>query len=238
MNSPESWQEYWDRPAYFFAGSHQSRLSSEVLVDNLLGVLPRKQDCVLLDYGCGRHPATVRLVEHGMRLRLYDQSASARSIVADEYTDAHDVDVLAEFDPMQIGAGAVDYVLMNSVVQYMTIPQLQEVARIVSKILKPRGIFIVSDVIPQKTSMLPDLSRILMQAVKSGYFVDTMASLVKLQLSPYRKLLISQGLSTHDLTSLSDILTPLGFRVTQLENNIGIAANRTAYFARLDNSHR
>ena len=121
MNSPESWQEYWDRPAYFFAGSHQSRLSSEVLVDNLLGVLPRKQDCVLLDYGCGRHPATVRLVEHGMRLRLYDQSASARSIVADEYTDAHDVDVSAEFDPMQIGP-VPGTVLMNSVVQYMTFP--------------------------------------------------------------------------------------------------------------------
>ncbi|HEY7564499.1 MAG TPA: methyltransferase domain-containing protein [Acidimicrobiia bacterium] len=140
------WSGYWDGLP---AGRILHEAESIEFARRLLAQVPLTRDDVVLDFGSGEGLAAEHLAPSVARIDCWDIAPSMRQSAATRLTRFQNARVL-DGDPSEDPerAGTYDYVVVNSVLQYLPVAELGGVIGSWRALLKPGGSVVLSDVIP------------------------------------------------------------------------------------------
>jgi len=160
MGSARDWVDYWSRADY---DADFWRRSLADYVERLRRHVHVGADARVLDFGCGPGFLAPALAPHVAELWLADPSAAlcehARALTAElpgvrvvELTDSSALDALPR--------GAFELVVVNSVLQYVPSEETPALLARLGERLAPGGRLVVSDLVPRRASLLPELGEV------------------------------------------------------------------------------
>ena len=128
-------------------------------------------------------------------------------------------------------AGSMDAVVMHSVTQYLSGRELDALAKLFRRLLKPGGLLVLGDVIPHKLTALADAQMLLRFGRREGFYWAALRGLIRTYFSDYRRLRKSLGLTRYDATEITAKLESAGFSVEPARTNIGHNNKRMTFLA-------
>jgi ubiquinone/menaquinone biosynthesis C-methylase UbiE len=127
---------------------------------------------------------------------------------------------------------AVDLVVMNSVVQYMTPEELDSALAVIRRLLKPNGRLVLGDILRPEVGMARDVLALLKFASTHGFLKDALYGLASTALSDYRQLRTRVGLQRYSEDAMIEKLAAAGFTASRAHLNIGHNPWRMTFVAR------
>ena len=128
-------------------------------------------------------------------------------------------------------AGSMDVVVMHSVAQYLSAPELDVLIGLFRRLLKPGGLLVLGDVIPRGLSTLSDVRALLRFGRQEGFFWAALRGLIRTFFSDYRRLRQSLGIARYDRAEIAAKLASAGFSVEPARTNIGHNNRRMTFLA-------
>ncbi len=163
MTEPaDPWLAYWERVP---EGRLLFAPESEEYARNFLREFAPKPTDRILDYGCGFGTIARLLAPRVGAVRVWDAAANMRRIAADNLAGVPNA---AVWDRAERG---FDFVLVNSVVQYLTAGELEAKLAEWAGWLAPEGRIVLSDWSEPGHSTLSDLWSLFRFSVRRGYLV-------------------------------------------------------------------
>ncbi len=166
MAAADAWLDYWEGLP---EGQLLFRPEAEEFARNLKAVLPLSSATRVLDFGCGYGFVAEQLAPAVGELYLWDAAPSMRRHAVDLLTRHANVHLLDPDAPP-----ALDLILVNSVVQYMTPEELRGWLERWRGWLTPAGRVILADLIPPGHSPWRDLFSLVCFSLRRGYFLRAM----------------------------------------------------------------
>ena len=227
--SPSGWIEFWDakHPIYVNArheAAHYWRIAQDIREYG-------PPDGVMLDYGCGEALSADKVAESLSRLILCEAAPNVRLKLAARFAGNDKIVVRKPEDLAFLPDGWVDVVIMHSVTQYLSPQDLDALAVLFRRLLKPDGLLVLGDVIPRRTSTFTDAWKLLRFGAREGFFWAALWGLFRTYFSPYRRLRKSLGLTRYSAEDLSARLKTAGFSAERARSNIGHNDRRMTFLA-------
>ncbi len=226
----EDWIDYYDSTHTIYASKHHRDVHFELIARDITGYI-RSKDATVLDYACGEALSAGKVAEACARLILAEPAPKVRSRIAARFGNNPKITVHSLDELRDLPAGSVDLAIMNSVAQYMTLPQLEDAFAMVRRLLKPDGQLVVGDILPPDLGMMTDVLALLRLAAKHGFLWEAFVSLVKTALSDYRQLRTTLGLQHYSATDMVAKLEAAGYRASRAKVNIGHNQARMTFVA-------
>ena len=139
--------------------------------------------------------------------------------------------MIAPAEVERLPAAALDLVVANSLMQYLTRAELERLLAIWRRILKPGGRLVVADVIGPAQSALADALALLRFAAANGFLFAALFGLARTVFSDYRKLRARLGLAHYAEADMLALLSRAGFAAERLRPNLGHNQARMAFRA-------
>jgi ribosomal protein S18 acetylase RimI-like enzyme/2-polyprenyl-3-methyl-5-hydroxy-6-metoxy-1,4-benzoquinol methylase len=224
---PEVWTAYWDqleeRQAIF-------RIEADDVARRLRQAMSLGPQTRMLDFGCGFGLVADRLAPHVAELALWDGSANIRRWARVNVAGHRNIRFLdlAGKPP----AAAFDVILVHSVAQYLTVPEIQQWLATWRAMLAPGGRLIVSDLLPPGYDGLTDLlaflgfcarKRFLIRALREGWA----------EARSYGRMRARQDLLRVDPEELRRWGAEQGLEMTLLSDNLSYRRSRLAAVLRV-----
>ncbi len=225
----KSWLDYWNRPNGIFVNEKHKRAHYRFILANIQQFLPRGPGSCLLDWGCGEALGAELMAIESERVYLYDPASTVRAGLCRRYRSHPRITVLGDLE--QLPAGCLDLILINSVVQYLSRAVLLTVLRDLQRLLKPKGTFLIGDVITPGTALWRHAVVFLCFAYREGFFLAGLVGLARSFLPSYTSLKRRYGLSAYSDADLLGILDCAGLQGVRLPRNIAVSHIRAAYRA-------
>ena len=130
------------------------------------------------------------------------------------------------------GEASFDLVFANSLVQYLTGAELDQMLALWRRLLAPGGTLIVADVIPPDVSAVSDVIALLRYAVANVFLGAALIGLVRTALSPYRKLRNELGIARYTEPAFLARLGAAGFAAERMGRNVEHNQARMTFRAR------
>jgi SAM-dependent methyltransferase len=226
-----NWRDYWnqDTPIYV---SDRHKVLHYWLIANDIARLVTSSDAVVLDYGCGEALSANRVASRCARLYLVDAAPLVRDRLRERFENDQRIAVLAPERMDSIPDGSVDLIVVNSLVQYLSLDELRGLLALWRSKLKTEGRLVLADVVPPDVSPLKDAGALLSFAWKGGFLRDALIGLVRTALSDYRKVRNELGLSQYAESEMLELLRDTGFSAERRRPNIGHNQARMTFLAR------
>lgn len=216
-----SWPEYWERledeqPVFKAeARDYVDRLRTDLKVGGRV-----------LDFGCGFAWAADTLAPHVAEMAVWDSAANMRKrarlrLAAHPNTTFVD---LADGSG-EARAGKFDAILVNSVTQYMSEPQLLEWLRRWRGLLAPNGRLVLSDIILPAYSFRADLLAFLWFSFKNGFLFRSVIGGIR-EIGSYQSVKGALPLLKLGVADLERLAAQSGLQVTRHPRNLTFHANR------------
>jgi SAM-dependent methyltransferase len=226
----QNWRSFWDGAHSIYVNARHRDLHYAALAADLAALVPHPQAHVL-DHGCGEALASDKLAAVCGQLDLFDTAPSVRAKLATRFADVSNIRVLDEPALDALPDASVDFVVLNSVAQYLDHPQLEALLAFWHRILRPGGRLVLADVIPPGIGPLTDAAALLRFAHQGGFFGAALLGLVRTALSDYRKLRGTLGLTTYTEAEVLALLAAHGFSGTRATKNVGHNDARMTFVA-------
>ena len=226
----EDWIDYYDSTHTIYASKHHRDVHFELIARDITEYIPAS-DATVLDYACGEALSASKVTESCARLSLAEPAPKVRSRVAARFAANPKIAVYSLDELRDLPAGSVDLAVMNSVAQYMTLPQLEDAFAVVKRLLKPDGKLVLGDILPPDLGMMTDVVALLRLGAKHGFLWDALVSLVKTALSDYRQLRTTLGLQHYSAADMLAKLEASGYRASRAQVNIGHNQARMTFVA-------
>lgn len=160
--SVDPWIDYWNRIP-------EGRLlfppeSDEFVANFLREFRPRPTDQVL-DYGCGFGRIAARLAPHVGSVRYWDDAERVRIAASNNFKE------IANIQSWNGSEAGFDFVVVNSVVQYLSANELASKLALWAGLLAPGGRIVLSDLCEPGHSTLGDLASLARFSLRRGYFI-------------------------------------------------------------------
>ena len=126
-----------------------------------------------------------------------------------------------------------ELIVANSVVQYLTVSELDRLLALWRRLLTRQGTLIVADVIPPNVGTLSDVTALLRYAAHNGFLLAALAGLARTAVSPYRKLRHTLGIAQYTQNEFIQKLAAAGFVAERLPYNLEHNPARMTFRARL-----
>jgi len=130
------------------------------------------------------------------------------------------ISVLSPEEVAALPAASLDLIVLNSVAQYLKLPELEALLALFRRLLAPGGRLVVGDVIPPNTSALTEVNALMQLAWKNGFVLAALAGLVRTLFSDYRALRSRLGLSHYTEPEMLAVLAKAGWAATRRYPNI------------------
>ncbi|MBV8537591.1 MAG: class I SAM-dependent methyltransferase [Alphaproteobacteria bacterium] len=232
MENPDSWLAFWQAPNRIYVNRRHQMAHYAGLHAAIRPFLPFARGSTMLDWGCGDALAAPQMAETCGTVLLYDAVGNMRSQLRSRYGGDPRIKVLDEDDLAKLPPCSVDFILVNSVIQYLTRSQFIDALRTFHRVLRPAGSLLLGDVIEPGTSMVKDACNLLLFAARNEFLLSAIVGLMATFLSPYRKLRQRQGLSWYSASDLNRALADSGFSGEMLPANIAPSRHRRSYLCR------
>ncbi len=225
-----NWRDYWNQDTPIYASERHKLLHYRLVANDIIGLIP-SPDAVVLDYGCGEALFADRVAAQCARLYLSDSAPLVRERLRDRFGRNGRITVLAPDDVPNLEDGSLDLVVVNSLLQYLSLDELRSLLKLWRAKLKGTGHLVIADVIPPDVSPVTDAKALLSFAWQGGFVRAALLGLVRTAFSEYRKIREEIGLSQYGEEEILDILQDAGFEAKRAERNLGHNPARMTFVA-------
>lgn len=173
-SAQKSWRSYWNQPSTY---EEVHRAQAVHYVDNLMAISPLDSKARVLDFGAGFGFVAEALVGKVGRMYLWDISESmrnqARRLLA-RYRNVEFLDLSSVHASVPVRS--CDLIIVNSVVQYMTVEELASWLVRWRAMLSPKGRIVLSDLVPSDPpALFFELYEALAFSVRCGMFLHVIS---------------------------------------------------------------
>jgi SAM-dependent methyltransferase len=225
------WREFWNTDTPIYVSERHRILHYARIAKDIIALIPSPA-AVVLDHGCGEALSANRVAARCARLYLCDAAPSVRQRVAERFRGEPRITVLAPEEVAELPAAALDLVVANSLVQYLSLDELRQLLGVWRDKRKSDGRLVVADVIPPDVKPLTDARALLSFAWRGGFFGAAVLGLARTAVSEYRRLRNEIGLAQYDEAEMIELLRDAGFSSERRPQNIGHNQARMTLVAR------
>jgi SAM-dependent methyltransferase len=225
------WLGFWERANRIYVSDRHRTAHYRQVADDILSIPTLRPDSAVLDYGCGAALEAARVAERVGRLYLHDAAARVREGLRARFAAVSRVAVLDEAGLEALTPGALDLIVVNSVLQYVPREALPELLRRWRGWLKPGGLLVLADVVPPGAGGLADLTALLATAWRHGFLPAAFVGLAATFFSDYRRLRARNGLTEYGEAELLQLLAEAGYGARRRPENFGFNRARMTFLA-------
>ena len=249
MTRTRSWREFWEGETPIYVNERHTLLHYRLIARDILDAIndlpaspprddgPGSDDAatslrpVVLDQGCGEALSADEIAARCERLYLCDAAASVRERLRARFAPTKNIVVINPVEVADLSEASVNLVVANSLVQYLTRPELASVLRLWRHVLKPQGRLLLSDVPARGASPVTDATALLRFGWRGGFLFAALGGLARTALSDYRKLRAELGFASYDEAEALALLAEAGFSARRHRPNLGHNQARMAFLA-------
>ena len=227
-----SWIDYWNSDHPIYVNDRHKILHAAGIARDFARHI-KTRDAVVLDYGCGEALYGEDVMRHCGRLVLSDAAPAVRERLAERVKAIPGITVQSSEETAASADGGFDLIVVNSLLQYLSLDQLSSLLTLWRRLLKPDGRLVIADVIPPDVSPLTDATALLSFALKGGFVGAALLGLVRTALSDYRALRGELGFTTHEKYAFIAMLSRHGFTAERQYPNFGHNQARMTFVAKV-----
>jgi SAM-dependent methyltransferase len=225
------WIAFWDSDHTLYVSAGHRDVHFRTIAEDIAVYVPSAAATVL-DYGCGEALYADRIAAKARRLILVEAAPTVRAKLSARFARDDRIDVKGPEELAGVGDHSIDVAIVNSVAQYLTGPQLDELMASLHRLLGPTGLLLIGDVIPPHTSAIGDALALLRFAARHGFVLAAATGLLVTIVSDYWRLRSRLGLSRYSEAEMMQRLAAAGFSATRAASNIGHNQARMTFLAR------
>jgi SAM-dependent methyltransferase len=227
-----SWIDYWnsDHPIYV-NDRHKALHAAGIARD--FGSHIKSKAAVVLDYGCGEALYAEDVARLCSSLVCSDAAPAVRDKLAERVAAIPKIEAQSPDQTESTPDGTYDLIVVNSLLQYLTIDQLSTLLSLWRRLLKPDGRLVLADVVPPDVSPVTDAAALLSFAFKGGFVGAALMGFVRTALSDYRKLRGELGFTMHSEYDFLAMLSRHGFTAERSRPNFGHNQARMTFVAKV-----
>jgi SAM-dependent methyltransferase len=226
-----TWREFWDGAHSIYVNARHKDVHYREIAEQIAAFVPGPHARVL-DYGSGEaiHSDLVAAVAH--EVILCDSAASVRAALTQHFSGNRKIRVLSPEDVARLDNGALDLIVVNSMVQYLKPDELTALLALWRRLLAPDGALVVADVIPPDVGAVSDALALLRYAAANGFLLAALVGMARTALSGYRKLRAELGIARYTEAEFMARLRAAGFSAERLARNMEHNPARMTFRAR------
>jgi SAM-dependent methyltransferase len=226
-----NWRDFWNSDTPIYVSERHKDLHYRLIARDISALIPSREAHVL-DYGCGEALSADRVAARCAKLYLCDAAPTVRARIAERFRAVPNIQVVAPEGMEQLPDHQLDLIVVNSVVQYLTLDELRALLAPARAKLKRDGQLVIADVIPADQSPIADAAALLSFAGKGGFLGAAVVGLARTALSDYRRLRNEVGLAQYDEPEMLEILGDSRFTAERRTQNLGHNQARMTFVAR------
>ena len=225
-----NWREYWNQDTPIYVSERHKVLHYWLIANEIARLIPSRE-AEVLDYGCGEALSADRVASRCARLYLCDAAPLVRERLRERFRNEARIVVIAPEEIDAVADGSLDLIVVNSLVQYLSLDELRDLLATCRAKLRPEGTLVLADVIPPEVSPLTDARALLSFAWQGGFLRQAVIGLARTAMSEYRKIRDELGLAQYGESEMIELLRDLGFTARRRERNIGHNQSRMTFLA-------
>jgi SAM-dependent methyltransferase len=226
-----NWRDYWNQDTPIYVSERHKLLHYRLVANDIIGLIP-SSDAAVLDYGCGEALFADRIAAKCNRLYLSDGAPMVRERLHERFGANDRITILAPEEISGLPDASLDLIVVNSLLQYLSLEELRGLLKLWRGKLKPDGRVILADVIPPDVSPVTDAKALLSLAWQGGFLKSALLGLGRTAFSEYRKIREEIGLSQYTEEDMADIAGEAGFGIERMPRNLGHNPARMTFVAR------
>ncbi len=224
-----SWREFWNGEHSIYVNARHKTLHYDRIAQDIVALLPVQAR--VLDYGCGEALAAQAVARHAARLFLYDAAPNVQGKLQAQYAACQNIVVLSDHDFAALPPAGLDIVIVNSLLQYLTRTEFEQLLTHVHKALAQGGQLVLADIIPPDANAVSDVKALLGFAWQGGFLLAACKGLAATFFSDYRKKRGEIGLTRYSAAEIEELLRIHGFASQRRARNIGHNQDRHCFIA-------
>jgi len=225
------WIEFYNSPHSIYVNARHKDVHYRDIAEQIAAFVPGPRARVL-DFGCGEAVHADIVAAVAAELILCDAAPSVRALLAARFDGTSNVRVAAPEDVERMNDRALDLIVVNSVVQYLSRDALVALLLQWRRLLAADGVLIIADVIPPTVGPASDAGALIRYAAAHGFLIAALIGLVRTALSPYRRLSATLSKTHYDEAEFLRILRTAGFAAERLARNMEHNPARMTFRAR------
>jgi ubiquinone/menaquinone biosynthesis C-methylase UbiE len=225
------WKEYWNGPHPIYVNARHRALHFDRIAKDIAALVPGPQ-AIALDWGCGEADAADALARACGKLYLYDTASTVLDNLCRKFADNPKIAILDDAALAALPDHSLNFVIINSVVQYLSREQLGAALDLLHTKLKPDGTLAIGDVIHVNDNAVADTLALFRFGWEGGFLVAAGLGVLRTIFSDYRRLRDKLGLSRYAPEDFIAILAAHGFSAHRAERNIGHNQGRMLFLAK------
>ncbi len=178
---------------------------------------------VVLDFGAGFGNVSFFIRNKAQKIYLYDKSEYMLEVLKVNFQNSKNMHIISSVNDID---EKVDIILVNSVLQYMSIDELKKALLELQRICKPDTKIVFSDIIPHNYSKITDFLVQLKLSLKFRFFRKLMIYAVSNSVFSPSLSLSSNYLTKYDEDELIEILSEFNFASEKMESNFTFSKKR------------
>lgn len=226
----QDWVSFWDTDHPIYVNARHFDVHYRAIAADIIGLLPSAEARVL-DHGCGEALHAELIAAQCGGLFLCEAAPSVRARVAARFANEPKIRVIGPHEVERLPAACLDFIVANSLLQYLKHSELEALLATWRHALKPGGKLVVADVIGPTQSAAADALALIRFAAANGFLIAAFRGLVRTVFSHYRKLRTELGLAHYAEGEILDLLRAAGFSAKRLARNFGHNQQRMAFEA-------
>ncbi|MDB5510797.1 MAG: SAM-dependent methyltransferase [Enterovirga sp.] len=226
-----SWRDFWNADTPIYVNDRHKILHYRLVARDIAALVP-SPEAVVLDYGCGEALSARRVAAACGRLYLCDGAPLVRERLEERFAAEPKIVVLSPEAIDAIAPASLDLIVVNSLLQYLSVEEFGDLLGLWRERLKPAGRLVLADVIPPDASALDDARALLGFAWQGGFLGAALVGLARTTLSEYRTLRAELGLTHYSEGEMIETLRERGFVPERRPSNLGHNQGRMTFLAR------
>ena len=138
-----------------------------------------------------------------------------------KFGDSNSIKIMTPDQVEILPASSFDVIFVNSVVQYLSLPEFERLLASWRRLLAPDGCLILGDIVLRSVGPVFDALALLRLARKHGFLTAAGLGLLRTVFSDYRAKRAEFGLLRFEESELADLLNRHGFEARRRRDNIG-----------------
>jgi len=225
-----TWVEYWDADSTVYVNDRHRRVHYQGVARDIVSHVPSPKARVV-DYGCGEALSAHLVADACGHLYLCESAGTTRTRLMQRYAQRSDISTISVSEFEALPDQSVDLMVINSVVQYLSLADFEHLLSLSRTKLGPSGRLVLADIIPRDVGALTDAVALLRFAGANGFLIPASIGLVRSFFSSYRRVRATLGLLRFDENEMIETLHRAGFSPRRHRPNIGHNAQRMTFVA-------
>ena len=226
------WISFYDmRHSLIYVNARHRDVHYRKIADDIRALV-QKPSAAVLDYGCGEATSADVIAAACGHFTMVEAAPNVRAALGARYAGNRKISVLAPDASAALPAGSFDLIVMHSVAQYLSGPELDRLLAMFRKLIKPDGLLVLGDIVPPRLAAAAAAWSLLKCGAANGFFWAAVGGLLRIFVSDYLRLKKTVGLSHYEAAAMLEKLRAAGYSAQRAARNIGHNQWRMTFLAK------